>query len=158
MPLLLLLHGIKDDGKHIVEQFKQLAEKHKIVLLASDSKSERWQPPRKGKPTDDMNHAKKAFAWIKQQMRKVYSQRNGAFGHSCSARMSSTFETNVPDITKTAISHGRFVEDALGSSKPQFWMSGSPKDNMFQFSVMQKHEKWYNKTFRKDWGGAKLHK
>jgi hypothetical protein len=157
MPVLVLFHGYTDDGRRLVDTFKSFAEKHKFALVSPDAQGDRWQVPEKGKSTSDMIHARDALAWIEKQIGKTDSKHIGAFGHSYGSRMSSAFGTNIAAVKKTAISHGRFVEDALGGSATKFWMSGSPKDNQFDYKVMPAQEAWYNNTYRKWWGGAKLH-
>jgi hypothetical protein len=157
MPVLVLFHGYKDNGKNLVQTFKPFAEKHKFALVSPDAQGDQWKVPKKGEYTADTIHVRDALAWITKQIGKIDEKHIGAFGHSYGSRMSSAFGTNTAAVTKTAISHGRFVEESLGGSTTKFWMSGSPKDNQFDFKVMQLQEKWYNDTYRKWWGGAKLH-
>jgi pimeloyl-ACP methyl ester carboxylesterase len=157
IPVLVLFHGFKDNGNTLVQTFKQFAEKYKFALVSPDAEGHRWKVPKKGKYTSDMIHARDALAWISKHIGKIDQKHIGAFGHSYGSRMSAAFGTNMPVVTKTAISHGRFVEDSLGGSKTKFWMSGSPKDNQFDYKVMPRQKNWYNRTFRKWWGGATLH-
>lgn len=159
MPILVLFHGFKDNGYSLTNTFKPFAKQHGFAIVAPDAAGDQWRVPLKGKSTSDTAHVNAALSFIKSEVSKIDKKHVGAFGHSFGARMSSTYGTNTSGVTKTAISHGRFLPSSLGGSPTAFWMSGSPKDNQFSFKVMQEQVKEYNATYRKYWpgGGARLH-
>lgn len=136
-PVVIIFHGLGDYGLNAINMWKSGAERHRVALVAPDSFEKAWQVPGAGGSTADVQHAVDSLYWIMRHAGVIDKAHIVAGGHSYGCRMAAFFGTNSTDITGVFLSHGRFIPASLGSHRVPAWFSGSPRDNGFNFHVMQ---------------------
>ncbi len=158
LPILVLAHGYKDRGLSMVRMFLDHAKKYKVALVAPDALDELWVVPSAGEYSLDSQHAEDALAWLRDHIDHPSQKLVGTAGYAYGCRMASSLATNFSIYRAGMLMHGRYVEAALGENKIRLRLSGSPKDNMFNFSVMKGQKSSFTAHFT-DWpnGGPSLH-
>lgn len=136
-PVLVLFHGYGDDGRNILNRFRDAADRHGVAVIAPDSLAKAWGVGIAGVVTPDLLHAVDASYWLRSKLTAIDRPRCAAAGHSYGTRMTAYFATVMDNTHAAAISHGRYLPVSLGKSPVDAFFSGSPRDNWFDFRVMQ---------------------
>jgi pimeloyl-ACP methyl ester carboxylesterase len=158
LPVLVLTHGFKATGHYMVQMWLAEAKKHKVALLAPDSKGDQWSIPDAGKTSGDSQHVQDALVWLRSQIGHPSVAHVGVAGHSFGCRMAASLASNFPIYRAGLLMHGRYEPESIGHNKVPLWMSGSPADNEFSFPVMVQQHAAFPKQFS-GWpqGGPSLH-
>jgi poly(3-hydroxybutyrate) depolymerase len=145
-PLLLLLHGSGHNGLSLMEKWKDLARKERIILVGPDSlNSEIWRTPQDG---PDFLH--ELISDLKSKY-PIDARRLYLFGHSGGAGFAlhmSLFESEY--FAATAIHAGALRSDdasvTLAKRKIPIYIQVGTVDRLFTLSVVRETRDMLNRN------------